>query len=199
MTGFAPSTGSTSGRVRGDPAHDAAGGGPHQGGEGDEPERPLGGPDEAEREEAGERARERAAVAGRDELGQERRHDGAFRTHADPADDAKAEEAMPVVDEGAGERGQAEQHQGPHHDVLAAVAVTQHAGEQRPDEEADGGARPEDASLDARQVPLRPEHRHQERDDGGVHRLEGVAEPSHHEQVEVEAAERQPFEPRCYH
>ncbi|KAG0758053.1 hypothetical protein G6F22_019755 [Rhizopus arrhizus] len=75
---------------------------------------------EAEREEAGQRARETAAVLAADELRQIRRDDGAFRAHADTRDHAQDVELVIVTGEGVEERRHAEQQQRPHHDLLAA-------------------------------------------------------------------------------
>ncbi|MNJ63001.1 hypothetical protein D3C77_588620 [compost metagenome] len=131
---------------------------------------------EAKREEARQRTREAATVFAADEFRQIRRNDGAFRAHADARDHAQNVELVIVASEGVDERGHAEQHQGPHHDLLAAVAVAQNAREQRAHQKAHVGAAGDPADLAGGQAPLRAQRRDDEGDDAGVQRFKRQAQ-----------------------
>jgi hypothetical protein len=98
---------------------------------------------------------------------------------------------VPVVDQGAGQRGGAEQHQRPHHHVAAAVTIADAAGDQRADQEAELGAAREQAGFDAGQMPLGSQHRQQECDDRRIDGLEHVAKPAHQQQPIMKSAEWQ--------
>ncbi|MHC2618422.1 hypothetical protein ACVIW2_000454 [Bradyrhizobium huanghuaihaiense] len=157
------------------------------------------GGDEAEGEEAGERAGEAAAVTPRHELREIGRDDRALRAGAHAGDDARGEEGRPCVDHRADDGGRAIERQRRHHHRTAADEVAQRTRQQRAEQEADIGAAAEHADLHARQIPRRAQHRQDEGQHRRVHRVEHVAEPAHQQQMRVEACERKALDARRYH
>ena len=155
--------------------------------------------DEAEGEEAGQRAGKAAAVTPRHEFREIGRDDRALRAGAHAGDDAGNEEGRPAIDHRADDGCHAIERQRRHHHRAAADQIAERAGKQGAEQEADIGAAAEHADLDARQIPRRAQHRQDERQHGRVHRVERIAEPAHQQQVRVETRERKALDARRYH